>query len=60
LNTFSPEDVGTYYSTKTQQIPSLLCNLKDILSGGGLLQNMKTFIKETIVCLEKINRNQNQ
>lgn len=54
LNSFSSEDVSHFYSSKLQQIPSLLCNLKDILSGGGLSPNMKIFIKQTIHLLEKL------
>jgi hypothetical protein len=39
-----------------QQVPSLLCNLKDILLGNGQTQNMRKFIKEIIFLLEKYNK----
>ncbi len=57
LNSFSPEDVCSFYSTKHQQLPSLLCNLKDILSSGGMSPNMKNFIKESILLLERAGKN---
>ena len=59
LSNFSPEDVTIYYSKKTQQIGSLLCNLKDILMGGGLAPPARAFIKETIHSLEKLSENIN-
>lgn len=48
LANFKPDDVGIFYSKKRQQVASLLCNLKDILMGGGLSPKTRTFIKETI------------
>ena len=48
LENFTPDDVAIFYSKKRQQVASLLCNLKDILMGGGLSPKMRTFIKESI------------
>lgn len=59
LNSFTPEDVASYYFKKPQQIPSLLCNLKDILLSGGLAPATRSFVKETIHYLEKYSENVN-